>query len=87
MQDKIHKAKPPGTKPKKKAVNLSIDAELAAEARSTGTNMSAILERALREELKAGRETIWREENREAIESSNAWVRENGLPLAKYRQF
>jgi antitoxin CcdA len=29
----------------------------------------------------------WMEENREAIESSNAWVEKHGLPLAKYRQF
>lgn len=29
----------------------------------------------------------WIEENREAIESSNAWVEKHGLPLAKYRQF
>jgi antitoxin CcdA len=29
----------------------------------------------------------WIEENREAIEASNAWVERHGLPLAKYRQF
>ena len=29
----------------------------------------------------------WREENREAMESSNAWVKKHGLPLARYRQF
>ena len=29
----------------------------------------------------------WSEENREAIEASNAWVEKFGLPLAKYRQF
>ncbi|HEX8379726.1 MAG TPA: type II toxin-antitoxin system CcdA family antitoxin [Allosphingosinicella sp.] len=29
----------------------------------------------------------WMEENREAIEASNAWVEKHGLPLAKYRQF
>ncbi len=29
----------------------------------------------------------WIEENREAIESWNAWVRTNGLPLKRYRTF
>jgi antitoxin CcdA len=29
----------------------------------------------------------WIEENREAIEASNAWVEKHGLPLARYRQF
>lgn len=29
----------------------------------------------------------WIEENKAAIEASNAWVEKHGLPLAKYRQF
>ena len=29
----------------------------------------------------------WREENAEALKSSNAYVETHGLPLAKYRQF
>ena len=29
----------------------------------------------------------WIEENREAMEASNAWVEKHGLPLEKYRQF
>lgn len=29
----------------------------------------------------------WVEENRAAIEASNAWVEKHGLPLEKYRQF
>jgi antitoxin CcdA len=29
----------------------------------------------------------WQEENKEAIESSNEYVRRNGLPLVKYRPF
>jgi len=32
-------------------------------------------------------ENQWVQENREAIESSNAYVEKNGLPLAKYRMF
>ncbi len=37
---------------KKKAVNLSIDAELLAEAKAAGTNLSSVLETALKEQLK-----------------------------------
>lgn len=29
----------------------------------------------------------WQEENRDAIDGSNAWVAKNGLPLEKYRMF
>ena len=72
-------------RPKKKSVNLSIDAELVASAKAAGTNMSALLERALRAELKAVREATWREENRAAIEVSNAELERDGLWADKYR--
>ena len=39
MQDKVAKSR-------KRPVNLSIDAVLAAEAKAAGTNLSALLERA-----------------------------------------
>lgn len=29
----------------------------------------------------------WMKENKEAIESHNAWVEKHGLALSKYRQF
>lgn len=38
-------------------------------------------------ELRNAVREAWLEENREAIEASNAWVEKHGLPLAKYRQF
>ncbi len=64
---------------KKRAVNVSIRAELAEEARAFGTNMSAVLERALDEEHKARRRERWRAENRDAIAEANAELAENGL--------
>lgn len=73
---------------RKKAVNLSIDAQLAAEAKEAGTNMSALLEKALEEELRARRMQKWREENREAIEDYNRYIEEVGLlsdHLGKWR--
>jgi antitoxin CcdA len=71
----------------KKAVNLSIDAELIAEAKEAGTNMSALLEKALREELRARRWQKWREENREANEAYNKFVEEHGLLSDEWRNF
>lgn len=62
-------------KGRKKAVNLSVDAELLAAAREQGINLSAVLERALAEE----RARRWLEENREAIEAYNEDVRANGV--------
>lgn len=69
MQDKA---------PRKKAVNLTVNAELLAEAKAAGTNLSALLEKALSEQLKEQRAQAWREENREAIEASNRELEQNG---------
>lgn len=60
---------------RKKAVNLSIDAELLADAKEAGTNLSAVLEQALRMQ----RERKWREDNREAIEANNAQLEREGM--------
>jgi antitoxin CcdA len=64
---------------KKRAVNLSIDAALLDEAKAAGTNVSAVLERSLREELRERRWQKWRKDNREAIEASNAELDKNGM--------
>jgi antitoxin CcdA len=66
-------------KRRKKAVNLSVDAELVEEAKAAGTNLSAVLEDALRAKLKEQRWQKWREENREAIQASNEELERNGL--------
>lgn len=63
---------------KKKAVNLSIDAELLAEAKAAGTNLSGVLEAALKEQLRERRWQKWREDNRAAIEKSNAQLERDG---------
>ncbi len=70
---------------RKRAVNLSIDAELVAEAKAAGTNLSAVLEAALRDELRDLRKKQWQAENRKATESMNGYVRQHGLWSDKYR--
>ena len=44
----------------KKAVNLSIDAELLARAKAARLNLSALLEQALSEQVRAEQERRWR---------------------------
>ena len=63
----------------KKAVNLTIDSELLAQARELGVNLSGELETRLEQILKAERWARWQEENREAIENNNKRIREEGL--------
>jgi antitoxin CcdA len=71
----------------RRATNVSLDSEAVAEAKALGINVSRACEAGLKAEIKRVRAERWLEENREAIEASNAWVAKNGLPLAKYRQF
>jgi antitoxin CcdA len=71
----------------KKAVNLSINSELLAQAREFGVNLSGELEARLEQVLKAKRWARWQEENREAIENHNRRIREHGLWSDGLRQF
>lgn len=72
---------------RKKAVNVSIDGNLAAEAKAAGINFSAVLEAALLEGLRERRLTAWREENRAAISAYNDFVEQNGLLSDEWRSF
>ena len=62
----------------KKAVNLSISADLLQAARSNGINLSATLESALEDQLRELRRRQWLKENRDAIGSYNRDVEEHG---------
>jgi antitoxin CcdA len=61
----------------KKAVNVSIQAELLAEARAEDINLSATLEAALADQLRIRRRDRWQAENEAAIEAYNRDVDEN----------
>ena len=56
MQERVKKPK--------RAVNLSVDVELLNVAKASGTNLSALLEKALQDEFRATEWLAWREENR-----------------------
>jgi antitoxin CcdA len=73
--------------PARKSVNLSLNKELLAEAKALDINMSRVAEEGIAAAVSAEKSRRWKEENREAIESSNAYVKKHGLPLAKYRMF
>ena len=74
-------------KSRRRATNVSLDSALLAEARELGINISQACERGLVETLAEVRAERWLEEDREALESSNAYVRKHGLPLAHLRLF
>jgi len=76
-----------GVKVRTKPTNVSLDAALVEEAKALGVSISQASNRGLEDAVKKARSERWLEENREALESSNAWVEANGLPLARYRLF
>ena len=71
----------------RKSTNLSLAADLVEEAKALDINLSRACEAGLEAALKDERKRRWQEENRAAMEASNAWVEKHGLPLARYRQF
>ena len=73
--------------PPRKAVNLSIDAALLAEAKALKVNVSRAAEAGIAEAVRKEKERRWKEENREAIEGWNRYFEENGLPFSEYRGF
>jgi antitoxin CcdA len=77
----------PATKSRTKPTNVSLDAALVEEAKALGVSISQASNRGLEQAVKKARGERWLEENREALESSNEWMKANGLPLEKYRLF
>jgi antitoxin CcdA len=74
-------------KSQRKSVNTSIDSRLIEEAKALGINMSRAAEQGIAKAISAEKTRRWQEENKAALESSNEYVKRNGLPLAKYRLF
>jgi antitoxin CcdA len=73
---------PPG-----RAVNLRVDANLLREARESHLNLSAILERALIEQLRRSRAERWLADNKDAITAYNALVHQHGAFADALRTF
>lgn len=71
----------------RKSANFSIDANVLADAKALEINVSRAAEAGTAKAVRAEKGRRWLEEHREALESSNAWVENYGLPLAKYRMF
>ena len=71
----------------KKATNLSVNSDLLRRAREFDVNLSAVLETALEETLKARMREQWLAENREAIRAYNEYVKAHGVFGDELRSF
>jgi antitoxin CcdA len=73
--------------PARKAVNLTMDAELLAKAKAEGLNLSAALEEKIRSDVARIEIERWKRENAEAIRHNNEELERNGLWSDGYRLF
>lgn len=67
--------------------NLSVDEGLLQEARALHIDVSQAAEQGLTKAIAEEKSRRWLAENREALDSSNAYVEKHGLPLARHRLF
>lgn len=71
----------------RKATNLSIDTKLLSEAKALNINLSRAAEDGVKAAVREAKELRWKENNVEAIESSNAYVEKHGVPLEKFKPY
>jgi antitoxin CcdA len=71
----------------KKPTNLSINSDLLRKAKDLEINLSAALEQALTNQLKATQAQQWLEQNRNSIAAYNKSIDENGVFSDGLRSF
>ncbi len=71
----------------KKPTNLSINSDLSKKAKALEISLSATLEQALTNQLKAKQTQQWLEQNKNAIAAYNKSVDENGALSDALRSF
>ena len=72
---------------RKTATNLSLRADLVRRARELKINLSAVLEAALEQAVRAVEREAWLVENAEAIDDYNARVAKRGVFSDDWRRF
>ncbi|MPZ35243.1 MAG: acetoacetyl-CoA synthase [Rhodospirillales bacterium] len=63
----------------KRTTKVSVRSDILAAARKAGIDLSAALEQALVERLAEVKREKWRQDNREAIDAYNEYVKEHGM--------
>lgn len=71
----------------RKATNLSVNADLLAQARELGINLSGLFEQSLAQAVRDARREAWLTENRPALDDYNQRVAERGSFGDRTRRF
>jgi antitoxin CcdA len=72
---------------RKRAVNVTVDEHVLAEARQLGLNLSQLLEDELRKRVTEERTRRFQEEHREAFDAHNRFIEKHGIWSAKHRSW
>ncbi len=73
--------------PARKATNITLSADVLAEAKALGINISKSCDDFLRNLVAQERASRWRSDYAEFIERYNQVLAEEGLPLDRWRTF
>lgn len=71
----------------KRPTNVSINSDLLKKAKGLNINLSATLEKALAEQIKAEQRSQWLTENADAIQAYNEFVEANSTFSDSVRKF
>ena len=77
----------PPSPSRKRAVNVTVDEQVLAEAKQLGLNLSQVLEDELRKRVTEEKTRRWQEENREAIEAHNRFIEKYGIFGEEFRSW
>ena len=69
----------------RRPLNVSLPADLVAEAKQLGVNVSQACEQGVKAKVKEARAEAWLRENLPALEAYNQHIEKHGMTLADYR--
>jgi antitoxin CcdA len=87
VQSQTATRSPNTRRPAKRAINLSLSADVLDAAKSLQINVSQICDHHLREVVRREQERQWRTEHADFVTAYNATVEAEGLPLDEWRTF
>lgn len=71
----------------KKPTNVSVRADLLAEAKALGLNLSRTLESAIEQAVREKRRQQWLDDNRDAMRAYHRHIERDGLFADRFRSF
>lgn len=72
---------------KPRTIKVRVSSKLLARAAQLGVNVSDAAAQGIADAIAKSMAAKWLQENRDALLSSNAFVDEHGVPLARFRKF